>query len=46
MATSITQRHRNGRRHADAVVALLDGQANVRDVVGALLARPIKHEAK
>jgi glycerol-3-phosphate dehydrogenase (NAD(P)+) len=30
----------------DAVVALLDGQANVRDVVGALLARPIRHEAR
>jgi glycerol-3-phosphate dehydrogenase (NAD(P)+) len=30
----------------DAVVALLQGQANVPDVVGALLARPLKHEAK
>jgi glycerol-3-phosphate dehydrogenase (NAD(P)+) len=29
----------------DAVVALLSGAANVRDVVGALLARPLKHEA-
>jgi glycerol-3-phosphate dehydrogenase (NAD(P)+) len=30
----------------DAVVALLSGAANVRDVVGALLARPLKHEAR
>jgi len=30
----------------DAVVTLLQGQANVRDVVGALLARPLRHEAK
>jgi glycerol-3-phosphate dehydrogenase (NAD(P)+) len=30
----------------DAVVALLEGKANVRDVVGALLARPLKHEIR
>jgi glycerol-3-phosphate dehydrogenase (NAD(P)+) len=30
----------------DAVVTLLAGEANVEDVVGALLSRPLKHEAR